>query len=128
MLPLIYRVGYDFSENGSLNLEPYVGRVCEPTGGWEFGLPIFLRWKHRLYGPLAVFVDGGAGPMLLGVSTHEEAKRFNFVDQVGLGFEWRLADGRVWEVGGRFRHVSNAGLHDVNAGIDGITVHMGVTF
>jgi hypothetical protein len=128
MIPLIYRVGYEFSERWELNLEPYAGNVYRPHSGWELGVPLFIRWNQPLFKKWGFFLDAGAGPLLLGTSTREQGKRFNFVDQLGLGLKYGRSGGVGFEVGGRFRHVSNAGLNDMNAGIDGFTVHAGITF
>jgi hypothetical protein len=128
MIPLIYRVGFGLSERWELNLEPYVGGLCQPKTGWEIGVPVFVRWNQPLTTKWGFFLDGGAGPMVLGASTREQGNRFNFVDQVGLGLKYNRSGGGSFELGGRFRHVSNAGLNDMNAGIDGFTVHAGITF
>lgn len=139
VIPVVVRFGYDIDgwmaetlgiESGDwwFHLEPFFGQVVGPNNRIEIGCALMLRWAHGLGDlPLAMFIEGGAGPMYTTVETREQGTHFNFINYLGLGLAYGLDECLDIEMGVRYRHVSNAGMDSRNSGIDGCTGLVGLT-
>jgi hypothetical protein len=89
---------------------------------WAWDLPITLRGER----PLALAIDFGVN--YASASIPSNGTNTNFIVSPGFVWETRRARGGVWQVGLRWFHLSNAGIYDVNAGYDGLTLRFGRTW
>lgn len=81
----------------------------------------------RLYAkrePRGLFVEGSVTFMLQTEKFEENSTIFNFLSQFGIGYKF----GDHWHVSAQWRHLSNAGLGDENAGVNGVGLGFGYTF
>jgi len=79
---------------------------------------------------LKIYLEGGAGPIYLGLKTHEQEKPgFSFLDQLGLGIELHPTQKLGIILGYRLTHMSHAGLlRTKNRGIESNTILLGLRF
>ena len=136
--PAFVRIGFNINsfvgiEGGQsllqLALEPFVNGIDNPELGVETGCGIGVRYLHDLSAPVDVFVEGSVAPMFLSIDTHEQGKAgFNFLTQIGAGFQYNLTGRTALFAGYRFRHLSHGGLADrSNMGINSIAIVFGVS-
>ena len=105
-------------------VEPFAGYIEEPKRGMEAGLCTMVRYEVDVHG-ITPYVEGGAGPMYLGIDTREQGKAgFNFMNQIGAGVRLSIDDHLSLEAGYQYRHISHAGLRDSQN--HGIETHMGI--
>ncbi len=110
-------LGYHLFDNFSINFGLTAHRVLQPTEV-EFGsddtfageFAALLRWHFFTRGDFSLFVDGGSGVFYADDNVPGEGTRFNFTPQGGLGVTYRFADRWHLIAGGRWFHVSNAGI------------------
>jgi len=119
-------------------LNPEYGRLTVGIEGFHYnlrkdsgsiiGATPMARFTYPIKPWLGAYVEGGAGPIYLGVETFEqEEKGFSFLDQVGAGIELNVNSRWSFLLGYRFSHISHARLKDTrNRGIESNTVLFGV--
>jgi Lipid A 3-O-deacylase (PagL) len=56
------------------------------------------------------------------------SSQFNFTPEVGLGVHWFVTPANAVTVGYRFHHISNAGTHRRNPGLDLNLIYAGYSF
>lgn len=121
------RAGFDL---GGLqcSFDPFVNAIDTDESGIEAGLTVFLRYFERLGGKVSVFGEIGSGPMYLGIDTLEQGDAgFNFLNLFGAGLRYHLSPSIAFDLAGRFRHLSHAGLRDnENLGLNSWGVSTGV--
>jgi hypothetical protein len=111
---------YFFVEGLSINAE-FNGMFfsqadTKDAGGFNFNL--LLRWHFIRERNWSIFVDGGAGLLLTVNEVPQFGSSFNFTPQAGVGATIALSDNVRLIGGARWQHVSNAGLYDINPGLD----------
>lgn len=113
-----------------LAVEPQVNIITGPENGVEAGCGIGLRYFRRLAAPLDVFFEASVAPMFLSIDTHEQgAGGFNFLDQFGVGLQYKLSSRSAVFGGYRWRHISHAGLSDrANIGINSNAIVAGLSW
>ena len=77
--------------------------------------------------PSAEFAGGPFWTDLAG-KIPEESSQFNFVLMAGLGVSYFLTDQAAFNVGYRFNHISNAGTHYPNLGLNASLPYGGFSF
>jgi lipid A 3-O-deacylase len=77
--------------------------------------------------PYAEFAGGPFWTDLAG-KIPEESSRFNFVLMAGFGISYFLTDQAAFNVGYRFNHISNAGTHYPNLGLNASLPYGGFSF
>lgn len=137
-IPAYVRLGFNMNSlvgmQGSsstlqLGLEPFVNTITEPKTGIETGLDVFIRYLHPITSSAKLVAEVGSGPMYLSIDTREQGDAgFNFMNQFGLGTQFRLGDDSALTVGYRFRHVSNAGTSQPNSGINSNAIVISYSF
>jgi hypothetical protein len=92
--------------------------------------PLFMRWNFMPVGrrPLRAFVEASGGIVYTGQPVPVRTTVFNFIDQAGGGLRFETRANRVWLVGYRFQHISNAGRVRPNPGANFNFVYGGVSF
>jgi len=137
VFPIFLHFGFDINplvgledHEGTLEfaLEPFVNPVSDPSG-FEAGLDLFLRYSYPVFNHVSLYAEAGAGPMYFAVDTIEQGdKGFNFLDQFGGGLKYYFAKDKAFNLGYRWRHVSNAGLgNDPNTGINAHSFIVGLS-
>ena len=113
----------------NLGLEFFGSVTFRPETNHIVGVTPILRYSAPLSESVRPYFEFGAGPILMGLRTHEQEKPgFSFYDQVGAGFEFRSGTDHSLLVGYRFHHISHGGLRDTrNRGIEGHTLLVGLS-
>ncbi len=94
---------------------------------FEFGLNGGIRYQVNLNRYFEVNAAIGSGPHFISLQTRLQAGGFIFSDNFELGFSFYLPAAKTsFNVKGRFRHISNAGLKRPNWGIDNLFLIVGV--
>ncbi len=110
-----------------IGLEFYGSEILYPDLNYLIGVTPTLRYSYPLTSWLSPYVEAGAGPAVLGLTTNEQEKSgFTFNDQIGAGIQFRPSDNVALIVGYRFGHLSHGGLRTTqNKGIETDTVLFG---
>jgi phage-related protein len=122
-------VGYFVWEDVSLNAEFRTYGV-DQTGddAVMFELDILLR-HHIIKRPTwTFFLDVGAGIAQASRDVPTGGTHFNFIEEAGLGFTFKLDDNVHLITGARYWHLSNARIHgeDQNPGLNGYGAYIGL--
>ena len=137
IIPFSVRFGFDINEllgisgPGSLQvgIEPFVNTIIEPEGGVEAGLNVGLRYMTPLTDGVAIFGEISSGPAYFSIDTVEQGDYgFSFISQFGAGLQFELTHNVAFNAGYRYRHLSNAGLSEPNAGINTNELITGISF
>ena len=129
MIPIYLQFGFDakpiFSKinikpQGSINfiVEPFLNTVISPSSNIETGCDFILKYRHPLTNKLQFYIEGGLGLMWSSQHTYEQGTQFNFTEQAGVGFSYFFSRSKSLNIGYRYRHFSNAGIEEPNAGVD----------
>lgn len=137
-VPAALRVEYN--TNRLIRLNPRYGRldlgieafglsVIQPGLNEIVGITPLLRYSYPLHPRLRAYLEGGAGPIYLGVDTFEQERSgFSFYDQVGAGIELELRPRMSLILGYRFSHISHGRvLRTRNRGIEGDSLIIGLS-
>jgi opacity protein-like surface antigen len=100
---------------------------ADAAGG---GFNLLLRWHFLKIDKLTFYVDGAAGLVEFGSDFPSGGTRFNFVERVGLGATYQLADHMHLMGGVRYLHLSNADIDgsDRNPAFDALEYYAGLMF
>lgn len=92
--------------------------------------PLHMRWNFLPVGarPVRLFAEASGGIFLTNKAVPLSSTRFNFIDQAGFGLRVGRHPTRMWLVGYRFQHISNAGRVKPNPGVNLNFVYAGVSF
>ena len=74
------------------------------------------------------YIEGGIGVIYTDFQVDGQGSRFNFNPQIGIGSEVQLGSGLPFFGAVRLSHVSNAGLHDDNRGMNSVVIMIGRFF
>jgi hypothetical protein len=80
--------------------------------------------SHRLN----PYIEGGIGVIYTGFQVDGQGSRFNFNPQIGIGTEIQVDSGPPFFGAVRLSHISNAGLHDDNRGVNSVIIMIGRFF
>jgi lipid A 3-O-deacylase len=78
------------------------------------------RWKP--------YIEGGIGVIYTDFQVDGQGLRFNFNPQIGIGMEMQPDNGPPFFGTVRLSHISNAGLHDDNRGVNSVVFMIGRFF
>jgi hypothetical protein len=110
------------------NPELWIGMFQHPYDRPIIGItPAQFRYTFLTDCRLKPYVMGGVGVLYANVNRRETRSDWNFNPQVGLGFLAELNDRTNLILEYRHIHVSNAGLHEDNAGLNAHTFLVGVS-
>jgi hypothetical protein len=92
--------------------------------------PLHMRWNFlpMAASPVRLFAEASGGIFLTNKAVPLSSTRFNFIDQAGFGLRIGRHPTRMWLVGYRFQHISNAGRVKPNPGVNLNFVYAGVSF
>jgi hypothetical protein len=74
------------------------------------------------------YIEGGVGGICTDFLPQGQGTRWNFLEQIGFGFDLGDGEGPRWFVSVRYQHASNAGLNSANRGLDLVYVSVGRYF
>ena len=114
--------------NFELLLEGTVLYMFEPKRGIAGGIAPVLRYNFLTGSRIIPFLQAGAGVIALDADLERQSDGLNFILQSGLGLHFFLSQSTALTGEWRFHHISNAGIHDRNAGINSSLFMLGVTF
>ena len=100
----------------------------EPKPGIAGGLSPMVRYNFLTGSRFIPFLQAGAGVIALDADLERQSDGLSFILQSGLGFHFFLSQRTALTGEWRFHHISNASIHDKNAGINSSLFMLGVTF
>jgi len=74
------------------------------------------------------YIEGGIGVIYTDFHVEGQGSRFNFYPQAGIGTEFKMNSGPPFFGAVRISHISNAGLHDDNRGMNSMILMIGRFF
>jgi len=122
--PVLFLGQYQFARLGPFDayLEGQFAGVTTfdgREGDYEFGFNLGIRYQRPLLQDLHFTASLGSGPYWVTVDTGRQADGFIFSDNLDMGLSYHLPETRTqFQLRGRYRHISNAGLQEPNGGID----------
>ena len=114
-------------------IEPWIGYLNDNHGkrqeeAWEIGVsPLFAKLTFG-DGIVRPFIEGGLGIVYNDLRKQGMGTQVQFTSQVGGGIEYALRPDVSLTFAARFRHMSNAGIHGGNPGLNLLYGLVGVTF
>jgi hypothetical protein len=114
--------------NFELLLEGTFLYLFEPKRGIAGGIAPVVRYNFLTGSRVIPFLQAGAGVIALDADLRRQADGLNFILQSGVGLHFFLSQSTALTGEWRFHHISNAGIHDRNAGINSSLFMLGVTF
>lgn len=101
--------------------------VFQPTGtayGAGFD-PLGLKWNFERRGRFSPYLELTGGVLFTNQNVPAYTNTVNFMDQAALGTHI-LGAKFNWSLEVRYMHISNAGLGDLNPGVNTVQVRLGV--
>jgi len=132
MVPINLRLGYIMFRgkwwiipSGVLeaSVEPFVSVITSVRSGGHgsiemgAGLPVFTYYFDTGTG-FTPYIEGGLGLLYTDLRGYHLGGHFSFQETFGLGASYFLSQNLALTAAWRYRHVSNAGLYDDNAGLN----------
>ena len=99
-----------------------------PQNGQALGAGALFRYAFRPGKRWEPFVEIGAGVISLDYDLVDQDDGLAFTPQGGIGLRYRLNSRSALELSTRFHHISNAGTHRPNHGIDSFQFLLGTSF
>jgi hypothetical protein len=131
MLGPVMGEGHWYRGNFEGRLELFGGAQFHPgvdTDGWLVGLTPHLRYNFATGTRWIPFLDGGAGVTATGIGPPDLSGTFEFNLQASTGVRWFLRDDLALTGEVRYMHLSCAGIHQPNLGINNVAFFIGVTW
>ena len=131
MLGQVMGEGHWYRGNFEGRLELFGGAQFSPdvdTDGWLVGLTPHLRYNFATGTRWIPFLDVGAGVTATGIGPPDLSGTFEFNLQASTGVRWFLRDDLALTGEVRYMHLSCAGLHQPNLGINNVGFFLGVTW
>lgn len=138
-IQFIYKYNYPIFRNPNfrrsnlfLHLEPQFNLVIigSKLDAFETGINLGITYNYLINQNSIVFIGLAAGPHFISIETIKLAKGFTFSDNFMLGLRKKIKFKNAYyefEIQGRFRHMSNAGLKQPTAGIDAFLLMIGIS-
>jgi lipid A 3-O-deacylase len=114
--------------NFELLLEGTFLYMFEPKSGRAGGIAPVLRYNFLTDTRFIPFFQLGAGVIALDADLRRQSDGLNFILQSGFGVHYFLSQSMALTGEWRFHHISNASIHDRNAGINSSLFMLGITF
>ena len=114
--------------NFELLLEGTFLYMLEPKSGIAGGLAPGVRYNFLTNTRFIPFFFAGVGFIALDADLARQSDGLNFILQSGLGLHYFMSQSTALTGEWRFHHVSNASIHDKNAGINSSLFMLGLTF
>jgi hypothetical protein len=128
MLGGVVGEGHWYRGNPEFRLELFGGAQFQPDTRSLVGLTPHLRYNFATGTRWIPFVDGGAGVTATSIGPPDLSGTFEFNLQAGTGIYWFLNDHLALSLEARYLHMSCAGIHKPNLGLNGVTGLLGITY
>ncbi|MFZ0829498.1 MAG: acyloxyacyl hydrolase [Verrucomicrobiia bacterium] len=113
--------------NWELRGEFFGGSQFSPSSYWLVGLTPHLRFNLATGTRWVPFVDGGAGVTATGIGPPDLSGIFEFNLQVNTGVNWFVRNNLALTIEAGYMHISCAGIHDPNQGLNCAKGMVGLT-
>lgn len=129
-----YRFDIDFEhfinrqKNLSLITEPFVAYVSRPTNGLSLGATELLRYYFVNHSNFGAFLNPGFGISYNTLEYPDQASKFLFVGEFGIGIDFKLDKNKLIFIEDRFIHMSNGFLKTPNGAVDSDFISIGFAF
>lgn len=135
VIPLMGRWGFDLRPlfKKEINaivefvLEPFINTVYNPDSNVELGCNYILKLGVPVTQKLYPYFEGGLGMIYITQHTREQSTQFNFTQHAGAGITYFLKENLTFNLGYRYRHLSNASIKHPNSGIDSNSIVCGIS-
>jgi hypothetical protein len=87
--------------------------------------PLGLKWNFERRGHFSPYLELTGGVLFTNQNVPAYTNTVNFMDQAALGTHI-LGEKYNWSIEVRYMHISNAGLADLNPGVNTVQVRLGV--
>jgi len=131
MLGHVIGEGHWYRGNFEGRLELFGGAQFRPgddADGWLVGLTPHLRYNFATGSRWIPFLDVGAGVTATGISQPDLSGTFEFNLQASTGVRWFLRDDLALTGDVRYTHLSCAGIHQPNLGINNVAFFIVMTW
>jgi hypothetical protein len=88
--------------------------------------PVGLVWNFDTHGRVVPYLDLGGGLLFTNTQVPAGTSRINFTTAGGVGLHFLTGSKWTWSADVRFLHISNAGLRDLNPGINTVQLRLGL--
>lgn len=111
-------------------VEGSLGATIDPWTRTMASVNIMAHYRPALLSTdhFKPYVEGGIGIIYTNFQLEDQGLKFNFNPQIGFGADIEYGRGPPFFMTLRLHHVSNAGLHEDNRGINSITLTFGRYF
>jgi len=127
MLGGVGGAGRWYHGNWELRAELFGGAQVSGEPEWLVGLTPHLRYNFVSGTSFIPFVDAGAGVSATSIGPPDLSGTFEFNIQAGVGTHYLLSKTLALTLEARVLHMSCAGIHKPNQGINGLMGVLGVT-
>lgn len=123
-------VAKDHFWRGNLELlgQLFGGEQVKPSNAYVVGLAPLLRYNFATGTRFVPYLNGGAGVSLTDIRGPDLSTDFEFNVQFGGGFHVFLTPKVSATLEGRWLHLSNAGIHTPNDGVNTMMVYLGANW
>ena len=128
MLGPVIGEGHWYCGNPELRIELFSGAEFSPKVESLVGVTPHLRYNFATGSHWIPFFDLGAGVSATSIGPPDLSGTFEFNLQLGGGVHWFLRDNLALTCEVKYLHMSCAGIHDPNLGINDIAGMLGVTW
>lgn len=114
----------------SLGAEMVYIQFQEPILTHGVGFTPKIKYTFVALDQVRPYAEFAGGPFWSDLTNKvpEESSQFNFILTAGFGLSWFLTDQAAFNVGYRFQHISNAGTHYPNIGLNASLPYGGFSF
>ena len=128
MLGPVIGEGHWYCGNPELRLELFAGGEYSPETESFVGLTPHLRYNFATGTHWIPFFDLGAGVSATSIGPPDLSGTFEFNLQLGGGVHWFLRDNLALTSEVKYLHMSCAGIHPPNLGLNSVALMIGVTW
>lgn len=128
MLGDLQAAGHWYRGNWEARVELIGGGQFEPETCWVIGLAPHLRYNFATGTRWVPFVDAGGGVTLTNIRKPDLGGTLEFNLQAGAGVNWFIKDNLAISFEGRYLHISCAGLHNPNNGVNSLGILLGASW
>jgi lipid A 3-O-deacylase len=130
MLSNVVAKDHWYAGNWEIRGELFGGaQFSPPTGGdWLVGLTPHLRYNFDTGTRWVPFIDAGAGVVAMKIGSPDLSGTFEFNLQANAGMHWFVRKDMALTAEVGYLHVSDAGLHSPNLGLNAIKIMGGITW
>lgn len=128
MLGPVIGEGHWYCGNPELRLELFAGGEFSPESESLVGLTPHLRYNFATGTHWIPFFDLGAGVSATSIGRPDLSGTFEFNLQLGGGVHWFLRDNLALTSEVKYLHMSCAGIHPPNLGLNSFALMIGVTW